>query len=751
MASDRGRTHRTILSVLVALIGVVAIIALVFSVITFTNTTSIQTLPPALEPATPSAVFHVPVPTPLVHSPVTVAKSDDNSNGNGPCDGGAWPMLVKTFDYLVVGGGPGGAVTAYDLTTALLPGTVSVGVIEARDRVGGNFWDVNLVKPAGYNNVTNAPLRIGMGGLRVNMLTLLNERRLFNELNIPLYYTPFRQWMFSRGRNMLCAAPAPSDTFTNFCSNDPKFIDETQTNTIPYGSAYQGLGNTPLGDPSFDAWCYLTYDANLVQAPGALCNPKYGADPNSIAFDDITPRHPLLNQQCNTLLDGNVNTGPLANPALKCPQEACKDYVDFKSFIEGYLSPEYAIFLEDDNVGFKGDYLGSNDACGYLNWNIREWNTASNNGMPVGGMSQLPIRAMRKAEANGAKLFLKQPAMCIRRRVTPGSHLYEVRTPSYTIKVNKFLFLNLNPPDLHRVATLGGDIVDALRAKKETTVPRNVSVATVSMQWAPNAPAWFYTYVDPQTGSSAMDIINGNWSLRQYGDLGCFSRLEIWDTPWHRFHNGIRVVYSDGYCQSMWDDEIRLAEARLASGMAQLEAYKFVTYRVMEELKASFPGAIIPNPVWVRGAHWEHAWSFLEPLRNMTNRQIFDFAFAPLGNSESLCLIGDAYNGRFSGHAESTLQTSRHCLTQRTFGSLNSKLSAIYATRDAIIPNDFSALTACPSGLSNEYCGPYGPYNNNGTLHTPFCVGNTGGVAGSFACVPYCPQGGNLCDAYGPI
>lgn len=656
-----------------------------------------------------------PAPATLVSEIVAViaaAAAADATDPTDPCSGD-WPTTVVSFDYFTVGGGPGGSATTYDITSAIKASPVSsinsqtIGLIEARDRIGGNFWDVDLVKPAGYA-VGSPPLRIGMGGLRVNMLTLLNERRMFSELGVPLLFTPFRQHQFTRGRNNLCAVPAPDQTFTNFCSNANTFINESNVGASPIGSAFIGLGATlPYGDPSYDGWCFLT---NSVEYPAA--------DAGCVPI----PPHPLTGLTCN---DSS------SDQRRWCPQKACKQYVDFKSFIAGYLSPEYAYFMEMDNVGFRGDYQRSFDACAYLDWQTREWNTASNNGMPVGGMSQLPLRAVARAKALGAKVYTSQPAMCVRRKpaASTGTHLYEVRTPGYTFNVGKWLNLAIPNIDVHRVGKIGGDIINELRAKKETTFARNASVATISMQWNPDTPAWFYDY---------LDVINGNYSLRQYGDEGCFSRLEIWDTPYHRYHNGIRVVYSDAHCKELWDDLIRRGEARYAAGLTLLVAYNETIARVMQELHASFPGATIPAPVWVRGASWEHAWYFGEPLRNMTNAQVTQFALAPLGASEKLCLIGDAWNGKYSGHAESALISSRKCLTQSRFasGTLASRLAKIYSDRDAIIANNFNALTACPSGLPNEYCGPYGPYNTDGTLHHDYCVGNSGQAAG-YTCVPY--------------
>lgn len=631
---------------------------------------------------------------------VPVSLTSTKSMGPKPC-GGPWPTNIIKANYLVIGGGPAGSQTAHDLTKALnLSGSnAKVVLIEARDRIGGNFWDADLIQPVGY---TGPKLKIGMGGLRVNMLTLLNERRLCNEYNIPLLFTPFRQHMFSRGRSVLCKEPSPDQTFTDFCSYSSEFINTSA------GSAFQGLEATvPAGDPGYDAWCFLL-DSEDYTAADAGC---------PVVEVSGLPLHPLLGLVCDDTH---------SDPHRWCPRKACSHFgPDFKSFIQQYLSPEYAKLLEDDNVGFKGDYIRSFNACSYLRWQTREWNTASNNGMPVGGMSEIPKRAAKRAEEFGASVYLSQPATCVRRAASGKG--YEVRTPDYTFRITEWVFAAIPNVDLHRIESLEGDIIEELRAKNETRFARNASVAVVSMQWAPNEPAWYYDYLDK---------VNGNWSLRQYGDLACFSRNEFWDTPYHRFHNGMRMVYSDGHCKEMWDDLIRHAEAQLATGMPLLEAYEHVTAVVMEGLKQSFPGASIPMPVWVRGATWEHAWYFGEPLQNFTNSQVAEFAMAPLGNGEKIALIGDAWNTDYSGHAESAFISSRNALTQPRFatGVLQAKLNEIYAARDAIIANDFDALTACPSGLSNEYCGPYGPYKLDGTLHHPYCVGNTGADSG-YTCV----------------
>jgi hypothetical protein len=651
-----------------------------------------------------------------------------NPSTSGQC-AGLWPRNVVEVDYLVVGGGIGGSQTLHDIATAIdlaskAPSPpagkakappppppapkATIALIEANGRLGGNFYDADVTLPAGYvpNNTTSPPLKFGLGALRVNMLTMLNERRLFNEYNIGLYFSPFRQEMFARGRKQLCDEPGVHDVYTPICSKAPVFTDETQTDSTPYGSAFVGLKG--LDDPSFDAWCYLTNSLNLELAPGAVCN--YGA------FE--VPRHPLLNKECNKNLDGTPNTSPNADPNLKCPIEACKDYPDWTSFLQGYFSEEYAFFLEYDNFGFHGEYAESVDACAYLDWSIREWNTASNMGYPIGGMSAMAIRAAERAQNVGANVYMNEAAMCIRTG-HPGFK-YEVKTASHTFRVRNFMFLNLPPIALARV---DGDIPQALLAKPEAQFPIPTMAATFAMQWTPNTPAWFYPYIKATEDGSV-----NQWSLRQFGE-GCFSRLEVVNVPYNRFHNTIRAVYSDSACQPMWIELITNAEAKLQGGMSLLDAYSEVIERAMLELKNNFPDATIPPPIWVKGAILEHAWHYgrqQHDAHNMTNAKVFDFAKAPLGD-QPLCLIGEAYNMRFSGWSEGALISSRNCITSRFNSStLGASLRNIYSTRDAIIADDFDTLTACPSSLSNEYCGPYGPFQADGTLHQPFCVGNMG-------------------------
>ena len=609
------------------------------------------------------------------------------------CTTGTWPTATTTTDYLVVGAGLGGGAALYDLARA--DPASSFTIVERNNRVGGNYWDVPVATPP---NTPNPDLHImGLGGMRVNQLTMPNQRRILHELNLTVYYTPWRNIMKARGRSKTCKAPRPDQTFADFCSYDDVFI-------APNTGAFVGLADTPSGDPSFDAWCFLT---------------------NSKAYpcrqdDDSEPLHPLRLKSCNRRgVDGKPNTSKSADANLACPDVACAAYPDFLSFIQGYFSPEYAEFLAYDNVGFFGDYFEAHDACAYLAYVRREWNTASIVGYPLGGMSQVPKRGIQAAQAvaKSVNVFLGEPVLCARRSTTSNA-VYEVRTTKRTILVSKFLVLNLPPPDL---ASVDGDIVSEILAQPESKLPKAVEVVTVAMQWTPGKPAWFHA---PQA-NVGLDARTGNYSLRAYGDFGCFSRLEIVDVPMLRLANVMRPVYTDFRCKDLWAGLISAAEARMAGGMSQADAYAPVTARAMDELKRLFPQASIPAPVWTRGAVFPHGWFFGTPgvTRDGSNKRVTvddvaSWAPAPLGLDEPVCLVADAYEIAFSGWGESALRSARSCLTRRFRNTaVGTRIAQQFARRDAILEDDFDVMTSCdPPPLSTERCGPYGPYKADGTV-----------------------------------
>jgi hypothetical protein len=595
----------------------------------------------------------------------------------------SWPTTtnVKSVDYLIIGGGIAGSVSLFDLARA--DPSSSFMLVEREPDLGGNYQDIPVNIPAGYKvNDYSPPLIAGMGGMRVNLLTMLNERRLFAELNATVYFTPYRNRQVTRGKDELCDGPDAHTIFADFCSK--RFIPQ-----------FTGL---PPGDFSFNTYCYLT---NSKKFP---CN--YGDHP--------VPRHPITGKECNRKLDGSINKSPFADPKLKCPTEACKDYPDWKSFLQAYLSPEAQVFIDDDNTGFFGDANEAHSACDYLNWVTREWNTASVVGYPVGGIQNLVKRAVQRGMSAAPKtsVYKDDAVICVRRSSTAGSgSKYEVLTKSgMVVQVNKFLILAIPAPDIEQI---NGNLIDDIKSKPLFKKPVGISVVTVAMQWPPGQKAWFYPL---------LDLKHGNYTYRAYGDKNCFARLEIVDIPANRYANVVRVVYSDFMCKDMWKQLI--AESQQEDGG---NGGKVLENRVMFELRSLFPQFNIPPPVRTVAKVWKNGWFYGRINSAGDATDLSNWATNPLGMNEPLCLVADGFNLYYSGWGEAALISSRNCLTTRfkNSGAIGTKLLKNYHHRDSILKDNYDLNVACPSPLKNEICGPY-HYQNDGTLGAPFCAGSKG-------------------------
>lgn len=682
-------------------------------------------------PAPEPVIVSVPTPcdpiikTVTVQSPPVVQTQTVVQDSSDPCQG-TWPTNVLTVDYLIVGGGPAGLANADDLSrglraTGVSASQMSVAVIEKRAVFGGNLRRINLKTPTGYSKTS--PTGYGelygdVGGQRVNVLTLTEERRRFLDLNITMYCSPFRNVINTRDRRHVCrdpynqsidyapyydctstvignetqvnCSPDPADAFAygDFCTYLDKFsspVSGAYRGARVTGANYSGCANYdntddntcsnwPNNDPSYDAYTWLLQGQTAPQADMRMS----GATGPDYDFGSGY-NHPLdPARSCST-------TASSSNPNA-CPQQRCLKYADWRSYVAGELNPSlnaaaptyndgYANFMQGDNVGFYGDYEQGFGACSYINYQAREWNTASHSCYPKGGMTSLTDGMKARAEANGVKFYANEPATCIKRSSQSGI-VYEVRTPSYTIRVKKFMFLAAPTPSMADAKQVGGDVMASLRNYREFNRARGQRVASVVMQWQPGTKAWWF-----DTG--LFDQTSGNWSVRTYGDSACFSRIEIIDTPQHRCTNAIRAIYSDFKCRAMWTD---LIEKAAATGN-----WAKVQERVLVELRDAFPemNGTIPAPVLTHGEMIEPAWYWAKPeYDDISNEAHAIWAAKPLGTNEPLCLTSESVHIYYQGWTEGALRSSRQCLESRFGTPLNAKLAAVFAGRDNSVPGN---------------------------------------------------------------
>jgi len=252
----------------------------------------------------------------------------------------------------------------------------------------------------------------------------------------------------------------------------------------------------------------------------------------------------------------------------------------------------------------------------------REFDTLSINCYPEGGMTALSDAQYERAVSNDVEFYLEEPAVCIDRS-EDDHYLYEVRTPNYKLYVREFLFIANNKDPIRK---MNGDLIEEINNMPLTMVPKSASAATVMLQFDPAEPAWWYDTVDKS---------GGVYSFRTYGDLDCFSRLEILDTPYHRQHNAIRAVYSDSRCIDLWKELIDDAEST--------GDYSKLVDRSVRGLRHAYPDIEIPEPILAKGKFWDETWYFNAPLSTSTNEDVEEFGVNPFPNDEDerVCLVGD--------------------------------------------------------------------------------------------------------------
>jgi len=579
---------------------------------------------------------------------------------------------IITVDYLIVGAGPAGLSTAADLSKALknIGSKKTIAVIEKESSHGGQIKSFDLIEPTGYEG---PPLRADMGASRMQQSTLLNTRRLFHEYDVNVYCSIFNNRQVSRGRSKYCKQNNQCQIFGSFCIDDPIFVDGRQTAEDPFGAAFADIPASKNSGAETVAAKYL-----------------YG-------YDKINP---VTGKECD-------NRAP--DQQYQCPEKACKKATDYKSFLANHLHPEYSELLKHANVGFFGDFENSINACRHLEWMQRESRTLSYACYAVGGMQTLPDRMVERMLTKGnVEFYFQQPALCI--DWIARKQQYKVITPGYTFFVRDFLFLTTSNTEFTD-GKIEGNVIQDIASTPAGQSAKSIGVATVLMQWDPNGPAWFMDLLD-RTG--------GTYSLRAYGDLDCFSRVEMVDTPYHRQHNAIRVVYSDHHCREMWKGLIEEAE--------QTGNTDPLRDRALEGLRHLFPDFAIPPPVKTLGVFWKTGWHFTEPTSKVKTDAIIDFAANPFANDNryrNICLVGEAWQPQYSSWMESALLSSKECLQRRFDMKLGKALEKIFSDRGGIVqeyveydpdfrayPGETTAGQAFPI-LSNEHFPPFGCLYNS--------------------------------------
>src|SRR3990167_3749781 len=99
----------------------------------------------------------------------------------------------------------------------------------------------------------------------------------------------------------------------------------------------------------------------------------------------------------------------------------------------------------------------------------------------------------------------------------------------------------------------------------------------------------------------------------------------------------------------------------------------------------------IPRPTKVAPHYIDHAWFYpASNNRSFTNQHVSDWAVAPLGNEEDICLVTDAFNINYSAWGQAAVIQSLKCI-ERMFKDIvpQSVIDSRYDCGSRTFDNEF--------------------------------------------------------------
>ncbi|MEI6806121.1 MAG: FAD-dependent oxidoreductase [Myxococcaceae bacterium] len=458
-------------------------------------------------------------------------------------------MVLKAIalacNVLVIGGGPGGLHTAYQLSKlAKSDPNSNICLIEKENHLGGRLYDVAL-DPA------HPDWLYGLGAIRV-MESQGYVRALAKEIGVELEFAPYRDNLIStRG-------------FFSFASDE--------INTLAYPLVTKEFMNS-TGHGTEDAFYQ------------------------------------------------KLRFGPERSHA--------QDYPDLRSYIRAVLGTQAYQFLPDV-FRFRAEFEVPLDPRSYLDYLDEETETCCRPFYPVGGMSAF-IRQMAKlAKEQGAQIYVSQGAKTISKQA--GAYPYQVTTPDYVFSAKRLVIAT----DARSFNYIGGDIASRIQAKPQFQDIFGIKIVTISQRWP---SAWWHN-----SGYPGKDVHRA-WTTEH-----CLNFIEIPINPYAAQQNVTRSVYDDDVrCTRFWENTY------------QRLGLKAVEEEINRGLHYLFPLADIPKPLHTVVQIWPAGWYYLKAGTKFTNKQVAEWAKAPLVG-EDISLVGDSYYIQRSGWSDGAYKSSINTL-----------------------------------------------------------------------------------------
>ncbi|MFO0760836.1 MAG: FAD/NAD(P)-binding protein [Byssovorax sp.] len=554
-------------------------------------------------------------------------------------------------DVAIVGGGPGGVHTAYQLATKHLTAG-PICLFEMEDHLGGRVGDNVKVGFSGkaFKNqgvkVKNSG-ETGTGGYRMygNQYTYALGQQLA-ALGKPGQLTFLEQNSFSQ----LTEVENPG---LNPAYNKARYFSYTTSDAGQLAPLY----NSPVNDN--DLWTAM------------LCGPQVPVDEHNV---------PQYRQ--------------MAIPGLGTMSTA--EYLEWvtANVISPQNGPEVAQYMRD-TWRFRSDFTEPNDTVGYLEFTAKDF---------TGGPVIYPIPSFQpyfeimagETTKNGGKIYMEEKVLSVETRATGPR--YALTTTRHNVRANKVI-LAVPREALHVSAPgappggITGNVIDQITSQ----APFNGSASTISITIThqfgdgvtPNSGWWHGDISYPNNGKLLGPQLGpGDSPLRRsindfsingdvlpcchhagcdFTDVGFSTNVnELPLTDYHDFINVSRSVYQDR--RDAVNNWIALYEAGEALSPGGGNAA--VNKQILKSFRRMYPKVFTGNPlteppildtfVEVHDPAWYNLRQGAQGA-GITSDILFAWSLHPLAN-EQVYMVGDAWRTDESGWSDAAYKGSIYVL-----------------------------------------------------------------------------------------
>eukprot|EP00759_Apiculatamorpha_spiralis_P027437 PhF_6_TR30196/c0_g1_i1/m.44372 len=606
------------------------------------------------------------------------------------------PLKELKARVVVIGAGVAGNTVMYELTRVgigspnALGASGNQGIILLEQgpstRPCGIIEPVNMPESTGLDSnpfgPDYKPYRVTTHAMRVNIATMGPMRCLANELNMSMYFSPwvteYRKGGYrSYGSLFLCNSSSPitdglGDACRTACRNGYKnrFSTSGPTSSCDdfHGSAdlVQQSAATPNGGTPYT---FFNYD------PKNNYN-QYTNDPEFEWYGWAVGLSNFYNPTANYSGDGKAYNGASpfpfdpSNVKQDHPRHRCSEFADIYTLYLYYLGPEYAEYICDMNVGFRGDctlgvdacsYIGSSKEDGFLSRALHE----ADEGYPVGAFIEFCTRQAFLAKNNNKNVpvsyLYDQSVKSIQRNTgTKSKGKYAVSTRDTVVYADEVIIAT-EPQALPQMT---GDIVEDIILQSQFNYPLPVPGVTISLHWNNQDPNSIWR----------RDVTNNFvGSYRMINQATCLNRIELLNTPYHKSQmNVMRVSYTDRICVETLVALAKLDDPQLV--LTPEQGYPLnghIAREVMREVRQIFTGEgpyalfgvrQIPDPDKVVFNYEPSMWYFAKAGANYSMKDIRNWATRPIASESGIMLTHQSWHTLYSGWALASVKTAREGL-----------------------------------------------------------------------------------------